>query len=533
VTRRAPDSNHASIAARSASRPTNGTARGNAVVARVTRTTLPQGEARESLLRYDGGGMHVRLDRYETANRSVQTRSLLAFVFGGIGLVFFGFLTFLGILMTAMPEGEGGGLWERRAGIFLGLFVGFVPMVLSALAVAWGVRQRARFRRLGELVALARHTPHASTAELAHALRLTPVQADGLVLEATTLGLVDARALGAAAPPILTASAARAANAATVPAASVGAAPPGAAAQPRAVTFGTVLGSYRIEEPLGRGGMGAVHAARHVRTGRRYAVKTMHPGPSASEGAIRRFEREATAASALGHPGIVQVHDFDQAPGGLFYLVMDLLEGETLQGRLARSGPLPWRAARRLALELCDALAAAHEHGLIHRDIKPSNIVLARRSRASGTEDEDRAVLVDFGLVKPLAESGSAVTSTGAVLGTPMYMSPEQARGEELDVRSDLYSVAAVVFEAVTGAPPFHDRTLASVYARILGEPAPKASHVARRPVPPGLDDVLGRALAKDRTARHASARELAAAFAALGGADDEARAPATQRLGG
>lgn len=513
--------------------------------------------------------MRVRLERYEKANKSVQTRSLLAFVFGGIGVVFFGFLAFLGILMFFMPAGEGGGLWERRAGIFLGLFMGVIPGGISALVIAWGARQRGRFRRLGELAAIARHTPMLTTPQIAHALGLSPADADRLVIEAGSLGLIEDGAVHgphpdlATLPPHAHRSAPPAiALAATVSAGSghvISASPPPASPSPHApaahspaprsaaaqsagsppapavITFGTVLGgAYRIEEPLGTGGMGAVHAARHLRTGRRYAVKTILASRSANEDAIRRFEREATAASALGHPGIVQVHDFNVTPDGTFYLVMDLLEGETLERRLEKTSPLPWLDAQRIAVELCAALGAAHEHGLLHRDIKPSNVFLAKPTRASGTAE--RTVLVDFGLVKPLMDSGSQLTSTGAVVGTPMYMSPEQARGETLDVRSDLYSLAAVVFETVTGAPPFLDRTMASVYARLLHDPPPRASQVARRAVPTAIDDVLVRALAKDRAARFPNARALGEALASV--AEDApgaaaAGAPVTERMSG
>lgn len=496
--------------------------------------------------------MRVRLERYEKANRSVQTRSLLAFVLGGIGVVFFGFLAFLGILMFFMPSGEGGGLWERRAGVFLGLFMGVIPAGISGLVIAWGARQRGRFRRLGELAAIARQTPTLTTAQIAHALRLSPADADRLVIEAGSLGLVDdsphpeatttpppadrsAPLHGAdpraPAPPaivVVTAAAAGIGLAPTVGAgsdhaASAPPATPGRARPSGPIGFGTVLGdAYRVEEPLGQGAMGAVHAARHLRTGRRYAVKTILAGANASEDAIRRFEREATAASALGHPGIVQVHDFNVTPDGLFYLVMDLLEGETLQKRLQQSAPLAWLDAQRIAVELCAALGAAHDHALLHRDIKPSNVFLATPSRAAGAAE--RAVLVDFGLVKPMMESGSQVTSTGVVLGTPMYMSPEQARGEALDVRSDLYSLAAVVFQTITGSPPFVDRTTASVYSRLLNDPPPRASQVARRAVPYAVDDVLVRALAKDRAARFPSARALGQALASI---TDEAPGPA------
>ncbi|HSO32810.1 MAG TPA: serine/threonine-protein kinase [Labilithrix sp.] len=467
--------------------------------------------------------MRVRLERYEMANRSTQSRSLLAFIFGGLGLVFFGFIAFMGLLMIAMPDREGGGLWAVRSGILLFFFIGVVPLGICALVITWGVKQRGRFRRLGELAAIARQSPMLTVPQVAHALRLTLADADRLILDAGSLGLIEPGESVALAPTVAQAYG-------PSPYAATPASEPQRPSGPP-ISTGAVLGeAYRIEEPLGQGGMGAVYAARHLRTGRRYAVKTILAGASASEDAIRRFEREATAASAIGHPGIVQVHDFNVAPGGLFYLVMDLLEGETLEQRLARSPALPWPEAQRIAVELCAALGAAHAHGLLHRDIKPSNIFLAKGAQATAAE---RVVLVDFGLVKSIAESSAGLTSTGAVIGTPMYMSPEQARGEGLDVRSDLYSLAAVIFEAVTGAPPFLDRTMASVYARLLNDPPPRASQVSRRALPRAVDDVLVRALAKDRAARYPTARALGEALAAIREEPALTEAPTTERMSG
>ncbi|MBX3217803.1 MAG: serine/threonine protein kinase [Labilithrix sp.] len=466
--------------------------------------------------------MRVRLDRYESANRSMVTRTTILFVLGGIGAVVAALGLFLGLAMIAMPDkDEGDGLWARRGGIFLSLFLGVVPATVSALFIGYGARQRGRFRRLGELAAVARQgggvlTPH----DVARGLGTTPQLAERLIVDAATQGLIEHEApVEASAPPHV-----------IVPAAGAGAAhtPTVARSGPRPIASasvvvgpGAVLGeTYRIEAPLGRGGMGEVFAARHLRTGRRYAVKVVLGGARADEAAFRRFEREATAASALGHPGIVQVHDFNVTSSGVFYLVMDLLEGETLEARLER-GPLPWPEAQRLMLELCSALASAHDHGLIHRDIKPSNVFLARAAGAA-----ERGVLVDFGLVKALDDSASHVTGTGAVLGTPMYMSPEQARGEPLDVRSDLYSLAAVLFEVVTGSPPFVERTLAAVYARLLKEPAPQASRVTSRRLPRALDDFLARALAKDRRDRYPDARAMSEAIGAI--VED---GPATERM--
>ncbi|MBX3223380.1 MAG: serine/threonine protein kinase [Labilithrix sp.] len=466
--------------------------------------------------------MRVRLDRYESANRSMVNRTTVLFVFGGIAAVVAALGLFLGLAMIAMPEkDEGDGLWARRGGIFLALFTGVVPATVSALFIGYSARQRGRYRRLGELAAVARQGGGMlTTSDVARGLGTTVQLAERLIVDAVALGLIEHEApVEATAPPHV-----------IVPASGAGAplTPTVARSGPRPISsasavigLGSVLGeTYRIEAPLGRGGMGEVFAARHLRTGRRYAVKIVLGGASADEAAFRRFEREATAASSLGHPGIVQVHDFNVTSSGVFYLVMDLLEGETLATRLEQ-GPLAWPDAQRLAVELCSALASAHGHGLIHRDIKPSNVFLARSKGAP-----ERTVLVDFGLVKPLDESASHVTGTGAVLGTPMYMSPEQARGEALDVRSDLYSVAAVLFEAVTGSPPFFDRTLAAVYARLLREPAPQASEVSKRRLPRGLDAVLARALSKNRADRYPDARAMSDAVAAI--VED---GPATERM--
>jgi serine/threonine-protein kinase len=208
------------------------------------------------------------------------------------------------------------------------------------------------------------------------------------------------------------------------------------------------------------------------------------------------------------------------------YIVFDLLEGETLEARLAR-GSLAWNDAKRIALEIAAGLGAAHAQNLLHRDLKPQNVFLARD--VSG----ERAVLLDFGLVKPMDDSAiSRITVTGAVVGTPLYMSPEQARGEAVDVRSDVYSLAAVVFEMVTGAPPFIDKTLANVYARLLTTPPPIASTLAST-VPRALDDVLARALAKSPADRYA---DVAAFSAAMGAIQEESTAsternPKTERL--
>jgi serine/threonine-protein kinase len=277
---------------------------------------------------------------------------------------------------------------------------------------------------------------------------------------------------------------------------------------------GRVLGgTYEVERPLGSGGMGAVFVARHVRTGRRYAVKVLLQDRALSPENSRRFRREAKALSALGHAGIIAVHDYAEGPDGLAYIAMDLLEGEDLASRLRRAPPLAWPEIQRICEEVAAALGAAHAVGIMHRDLKPANIFLARQPGAP-----DRAVLLDFGLAKatdPAAQT--QLTSTGEVLGTPLYMAPEQARGDDLDGRADLYSLAAVLYEMVTGTPPFSGPNVTAVLARLLTEAPPPAAPRARTPVPAAIDAVLQRALAKRPADRFPNAAELAGAVARAG----------------
>ncbi len=254
----------------------------------------------------------------------------------------------------------------------------------------------------------------------------------------------------------------------------------------------TLRQTWFVEGLLAAGGMGCVYTARHLRTGKRYAVKTLLPDERISIESLQRFEREARAASSLGHVGIVQVHDFD-LEGEPRFLVMDLLEGETLEHRLARMGRLPWQDARRVVLEVADALAAAHHAGVLHRDLKPSNVFLAQRDGLG-----ERAVLLDFGLAKPIREGASVwVTRTGAIVGTAHYMSPEQARGERnLDVRADVYGLGALLYEMIAGIPPFLGATPFAVLTSLLTEAPVPPSHLMQG-VPPAVDALVLRALAK------------------------------------
>ena len=392
---------------------------------------------------------------------------------GGLACLFGLFWVLMGLLMAMRIEEQDGAL----IGGFCAVTGGVIPCVVGVVLIALAVRRRATLHRLGALVAWAeRCGPTFTQADVAQALEIDAEDAEALVLRAATEGLLSDD------------------EAPTVPSA------PGT---PRWRADGTLEpgallgGTWRVDRLLGAGGMGQVYEATHMRTGRRYALKTLPPSTRLAPTAIERFEREARAASALGHPGICPVHDFDQTDDGLAYLVMELLEGETLEDRLRTRGALGWTEARTIAVQVADALDAAHRAGLLHRDVKPANIFIRRDS------DGERAVLLDFGLVKPLDDAAtSRITATGEAVGTPLYMSPEQARGEALDVRADIYGLAAVVYEMVTGVPPFLEPTVALAYAKLLDTPCPRASRVAVQSLPEALDALLEAALAKDPTTR-------------------------------
>ncbi len=481
--------------------------------------------------------MRIRLDRYEIKHVSLQTRSIIYFLIAVPTILVASFMLLMGILIIAIPDGST--MWERRGGFVLAIFFGIMPMSLGVVAFWRGLAARGRIKVLREIAALGRVKANLFREDVQTGMSLSPQAADRVMIEAMTDGILErtpedeVRATQPAPSPMIHPStppppvvvvahqvAYGTALGALAAEARRGSVPPAAAAvrvEPGAV-FG---GTYQLEAPLGAGGMGEVWVARHLRTNRKYALKVLPSGVSISSEAIRRFEREALAASALGHPNIVGVHDFHRE-GAIPYMVMDLLEGETLEARLTRVGALSWEDARRIGLELASALSAAHDAGLLHRDLKPSNVCLVPQP-----DGKERAVLLDFGLVKPTDDVAvSRITMTGAALGTPLYMSPEQARGEPLDVRSDVYALGAVVFEMLTGAPPFFDRTIAAVYARLLAETPPAASSLAPRPCPVAVDAVLARALSKEKADRPPSARAFAEELLHV----DEAGAPSTVR---
>ncbi|HET7807664.1 MAG TPA: protein kinase [Gaiellaceae bacterium] len=250
-------------------------------------------------------------------------------------------------------------------------------------------------------------------------------------------------------------------------------------------------GRYRLERPLGHGGMGTVHLAHDVELDRPVAVKLLAASLAGDEAFRRRFLREARVAARLSHPNVVAVYDAGETEDGLPYIVMEYVDGATLEGR----GPLPPAEAVGLALQACHGLAHAHEHGLVHRDVKPHNLLL----RSDGT-----LKVADFGIAR--AAEATALTQVGTVLGTAAYLAPEQAAGEAVTPATDVYALGAVLYELLTGRPPYEPTSLADLAER---PEIPPVSELAPQ-VSRGVEDAVMRALARNPDYRQSSAAELA-----------------------
>ncbi|MBI3696421.1 MAG: protein kinase [Acidobacteria bacterium] len=257
------------------------------------------------------------------------------------------------------------------------------------------------------------------------------------------------------------------------------------------------LSHYKILEKLGEGGMGVVYKAQDLRLDRVVALKFLPPHFGREEEQKKRFIQEAKAASALDHPNICTIHEIDETGEGHLFIAMAYYEGETLKNKIER-GPLPVPEALDLALQVAQGLAKAHGQGLVHRDVKPANVIVTR---------DGVAKIVDFGLAK-MADS-TELTKTGTTMGTAAYMSPEQAQGEHVDSRTDVWSLGVVLYEMLTGQRPFRgDHVPSLVYAVVHEKPKPITS--VRAGLPTELERVVARALEKDRGARYPSAAELA-----------------------
>jgi serine/threonine-protein kinase len=265
------------------------------------------------------------------------------------------------------------------------------------------------------------------------------------------------------------------------------------------------IGQYALKRKLGEGGMGEVWLAEHALLKRPCAVKFIRPDLAAHPATAARFAREVHAVTGLTHVNTVRVYDYGRADDGSFYYVMEYLDGPTLEELVRETGPLPPGRVVYLLQQLCGALVEAHAAGLVHRDLKPGNVIVA-----SLGGQRDVAKLLDFGLVQDLSFAADRLTRTGTVVGTPAYMSPEQAAGESaVDARGDVYGLGAVAFFALTGRPPFQGRTLGQLLAAHWSEPAPALTDL-RPEVQADLAAVVARCLAKDRSDRFPSAGDLA-----------------------
>ncbi len=261
---------------------------------------------------------------------------------------------------------------------------------------------------------------------------------------------------------------------------------------------------YELGEILGFGGMSEVHLGRDLRLHRDVAVKVLRADLARDPSFYLRFRREAQNAAALNHPAIVAVYDTGEAEtaaGPLPYIVMEYVDGVTLRDVIHNDGPMPPRRALEVIADACQALNFSHQHGIIHRDVKPANIMISKTGAVK---------VMDFGIARAIADGGNSVTQTAAVIGTAQYLSPEQARGEQVDARSDVYSLGCVLYEILTGEPPFvGDSPVAVAYQHVREDPVPP-SH-KRSGISPELDAVVLKALAKNPENRYQSAAEMRA----------------------
>ncbi|HWP42757.1 MAG TPA: serine/threonine-protein kinase, partial [Blastocatellia bacterium] len=263
---------------------------------------------------------------------------------------------------------------------------------------------------------------------------------------------------------------------------------------------------YRIEEKIGEGGMGKVYRAVHVHMDNTVAIKILHPHLSSDQTALERFRREARAAAYIRHPNAVAVTDFGVAKdSGIAYLVMEFLEGVELRQKIKQQKQLDFEETFFIVQQTCAALQAAHTKGIIHRDLKPDNIWLL-----PSEDGIARVKVLDFGIAKlKTSTETSALTQQGMIVGTPYYMSPEQCRGEELDARSDIYSMGVILYEMMTGEVPFQASTPVGVVLKHANE-QPRPPRELRTELPNTLEEVILRALKKKREDRQESAVQLA-----------------------
>jgi serine/threonine-protein kinase len=295
-------------------------------------------------------------------------------------------------------------------------------------------------------------------------------------------------------------------------------------AGPRTVDFSKLTGQlldnrYQVVKKVGEGGMSFVYLAQDTNTGEKVAIKILSPALIKDPTAMARLRREAALGGKLAHPNVCHIIRLGETTAGFVYIVMPFVQGELLCDRTVRVGHLPLDVTTGFVRDMCAGLHVAHELGIIHRDLKPENIMIV--SRPDGSE---RAVVMDFGLAKERAMSPEVqkLTATGIVLGTPEFMSPEQLRGKQLDPRTDVYSLAIMVYEMLTGKLPFDGRTQQEIMiARLKGDPIPIRTKRPDLNIPVGVEKVLTKALARDAEARYAGTLEFGDAFTRAAAGED------------
>ncbi|MCP3135889.1 serine/threonine-protein kinase [Pyxidicoccus xibeiensis] len=290
---------------------------------------------------------------------------------------------------------------------------------------------------------------------------------------------------------------------------------------------GSMLGNYQLERLLGEGSMGRVFQARHARLGRQVALKVLKPEHARDSGFVQRFFQEARTVNQINHEHIVEIFDFvDEGEGGHVYCVMELLRGQSL-GSLLQEEKLTLARIQRIAVQVCAALGAAHQVGVVHRDIKPDNLFIIHRAG-----QPDFVKVLDFGVAKLLTSEGNTTgTMDGTIIGTPAYMAPEQAAGLPVDARSDVYAVGNILYEMLSGRPPFQAPAFGQLVVQIITQPPPPLPALlpSGEPLPPQLSSLVMRCLAKEQDARPASLAEVTTSLLLLPASGTAAEGAALQ----
>ena len=276
---------------------------------------------------------------------------------------------------------------------------------------------------------------------------------------------------------------------------------------------------YLLQSRIGQGGMGVVYAARHVIIDKAVAVKLLRHEYCKDKGLVERFMREARAASRIGHPNIVDVTDFGELDSGDVFFVMEFLDGVSLAHEIRNGPPMPFERVIDLAIQICHGLQAVHNNGIVHRDLKPENVFILNPCNdqlleEKGGERRDFVKLLDFGIAKFSWAGGTRLTKIGSIFGTPQYMSPEQASGQDADHRGDIYALGCIVYEMLTGEVPFSaDTFMGTLTKQMFENPRPPRQLRPERGIPQSIEEIVLKAMAKDAAARYQNMSQMAAAL--------------------